>query len=385
MIEAAPAAPAAVAPPTPPPAAPAAADDTAFLSTLTDEQREELSEAEVAEAQFGDKYKGLRARLIAFYKRFQAETTTILAADPEVVLEENDKVKQLVREKPQLTSSDSKKVLREIGAREAETRVKSEMEPKMAELETNQRRIEMAPKFEAFAKGDFTKGIVSLVEQDAQSPMAEAIKTIKTNPEEAAKEFPLETEIFNEESEAQRRRVTQFLLLKNQAARYNPKNPDPDQQYVLNFIENEGRYFAEKGGKSLVQNGRRFLPRSEFIKMLHSNQPEASTCNGWQTKGFWTFTDSNIVDMLAMNAKNNTEWRIKQALEKAEKLGLQRKPRSKNPQGGNGSSTPPKEISPPQSRATPPRGAVRTTAPAAPAATETVDVGGTLYAHLKKA
>ncbi len=373
--------PATAQPPAPAAPIPAATLDDDYIKGLTDEQKEELREAEVAELLEPVKYKDQKKKLVAFYRRFDAETSAILEKEPEAVLEENDQFKALVRTKPQLSPSESKRVNRKIASDETEARVRAEIRPDMEDMKMNQRRIELAPKFEAFANTQFKTGVDELIVADDKSVVKQALDLIKEKGVDSARlEFPLEVAILEEEKSAASRRVEQFLLLKNQAVKYDPANPD--QKFVLEFIDRECKHFAENGGKMLVRDGKKFMPRADFIRMLRENKTESDTLVGWHTNGFWSFSDSDIVDFMAKNAQLSIEHRVKMADEKAKSMGFERRPRAKSPASPNGNGKPPVELTPPRATAAPARGPSNRPAPVVES--EGVDVIGTMYPHLKK-
>lgn len=378
-----------VQPPAPVPTAPDADED--YVKSLTEEQKDELYEAEVAEMLEPVKYKGQKKKLIDFYRRFEKEATDIMAAQPEARLEETPQFQALVKAKPSLDPVVVKKVNRKIGSDQAEKSVESKLSPKMRELEMNQKRLDLTPKFDTFVTDSFRPGITGLITEDAKSPLNEVVKLIaEKGMDEAKKEFKLETKIYTEELDNFSRRVTKFLLLKNEATPYDNANPDPDHTFVLKFIESEGRSMANyesKNGK-LYDKSRRFLPRTEFINMIRSTPAEAQTLDRqvWKTASYCTFTDTDILNFLARNAKEVMENRISLGLKNAEEYGFKRDARVKNPSATNGAHKAPTELAPPRTVLSPARGPSKAPVPST-ANDDPIDVTSNLpeaYNHLKK-
>ena len=348
---------------TPPPAPPAPDADAEYVKTLTDEQKDELYEAEVAEMLEPVKFKGQRAKLVEFYKRFDREVQEITTAEPDTKLEESDKFKTLCKAKPVLDAVIIKKVNREIGSREGERRAETKLSPKIQEMEMTTRRIELAPKFQKFVVEEFKPGVNVIIEKesDPKSPFMEAFAVIKEKGvAEAKKEgYELEAQIYDEETKAAGERAEALLLLKNNAVKYDAKNPvhafligdgTPENQ---GFIEREGRFvqdYEAKNNKRIVDPQRKFLTRMEFVRMLQTNPAEAATLDAraWKTKSFCTFTDTVLLDSLARNAKLVIELRLKQATERAAAAGFERRPRGKNTPAATPPKKPATEINPPR-------------------------------------
>lgn len=359
---------------TPAPVTPPADADADYIATLTADQREELREAEVAERLFPER-KGFKKALVEHFRKFDAQAEALIDADPQRTLDENDaEFVKLKSTRPTLRPHEAKKVQRQIGTDEAKADVDAAVAPKLADIEQNQRRIELTPKIEAWVDGPFIAGVKALVTSDPKSLVADAAKLIAEKGfDEASKQFPLEANVLREEGNFARARAAQFLLLKNQAIKFDPKNEIHTN--VANFIKSECDLFAKNGGKLKVKDGRTFLPRAEFNQMCGSNVAEGATFNPqtWATKSYWTFTDSEIVDFLALNTKNRIEGRVNFELERAKANGFVRRP------GGQSAvpQTQPTELNPPR--------AVTTAAPASAitqqpqAKPEGLDVGTVLY------
>jgi len=378
--------PAAAAPPAPP--APDT-DDAAYIQTLSEEQQDELYEAEVAERLEPVKYKGMKKKLVDFFRRFDKEVPEIQAKEPGVVLEENDQFKVLVKAKPALDHITVKKVNREIGSESGAKKATSALKPQMEEMQGTQRRLELKPKFEAFVKDQFKPGINVLIESDEQSPLAEAFKVIKEKGVDEAKKdgYKLEAAIYDEEIKMAGTRAEKFLLFKNNAFPMDQAKPDPDIVFVMEMVENEGRAVADYEAKHgrIVDKARKFLPRSEFIAMLRTNPAENATLDrvNWKTKSFCTMTDIVILDSLARNAKMSIEKRIKHADETAEAAGYVRQTRNKTSPATTAPKPAPVEISPPRSTPTASVGAGKPTPPA-PEAVPGIDLLAINYPHLKR-
>jgi hypothetical protein len=370
-------------------AAPAPDADAEYIKTLTDEQRDELYEAEVAEMLEPVKFKDQKKNLLAFYRRFDKEVAEITAAEPDTKLEDNEKFKVLIKAKPVLDAHIVKKVNREIGSREGERRAETKLSPKIAEMEISQRRIEMQPKFQKWVVEQFNPGVDILIERDATSPMTEALKVIKEKGVAEAKKdgYKIEAMIYEKEKKDAARRVEKFLLLKNDAVKFDTDNPDPDHIWIFDYIEKEGRLVADYESKNgrLVDKDRKFLPRIDFFAMLQTNPAEAATFDrrAWKTKSFCTFDDTSILDSLAINTKNTIERLVKEAIKQAEEAGFERRPRVKNTPAAKTPPKTPTELNPPRAVPAAANGAGKLP-PTPEPESATIDVIRTNYPHLIK-
>jgi len=362
--------------PQPEPAPIAVDEDQQYSETLTDAQREELREAEIAERLFPER-KGFKKKLLNWYRKFDDDVKELVKQDSSRSLsDDDDEFKAVLKTKPSLKNAEVKKVNRAIGVEEATAEADKKYKPELDEIKMQQKRIELQPKVEKWVNENFVVGLRSMVSSDKNSPIGDALKlAMEKGVEEATKEYPLEASIMSEEGASARARAQQFLLLKNEAVKFDSNNSD--HKYLAGFIDRESKAFAEKGGKMKIKEGRQFLPRAEFSRIVSGNKSELAALDrdNWKSKSYWTFTDGEIVDFLAIDAKNTMERRVKSALETAEKLGFQRK------QGGNTRKTQsePQEVQPPKSQPSPSSGGADRSKTQANDEDEGVSVLATLY------
>jgi hypothetical protein len=379
------------------PAAPAVVSDPAddeYVNGLTDGQRDELKEAEVAEMLEPVKYKGHKAKLLAFYRKFDAEAPAIHAEAGEQPIDDNPKFQTLMRSKPTLDHVVSKKVNREIGAQDGAKKAQQKLDPEMAEIRMNQRRQDYEPKFDKFITDHFMPGVQGMFASDPKSPMGEAMKMIAEKGEaEAVKEFGLETRMWQQERDAMKSRVRKFLLFANGALKYNPDKPDADIDWLTRFVEDEGRKMADYEANQIRLRkptvfAKTFLPRNEFMRMISTNLEERKTYNPatCETAKYVTFTNNDILSFMATKLKMTVESRIKTGLETAEELGFQRAKPAKMTQTATAGSKTPTEVQPPRATPSAARGAAKPPSAPAPNASDPLDVSINLppvYDHLK--
>lgn len=371
-------------PPAPQPP-PVDADD-AYVAGLTNEQKEELREAEKAEAMFPEQYRGRRKQLIAWYRQLDTTAGNLLAEDPNRKLDESDEsFKKFIETKPKVRDSHSKAVQRAIAKDEAVTEVQQRMAPKLKQQEQEHLAITRKPRIDQI-RSQFIEGAREGI-METDSAVATALKAVKADPTVAA-DYALENEIANEEIERAADRVAEYCKFIPQYD-HKGKIVDPGIEFdqsnsmhtdILKFIDEQGDGFAKmntpEAAKMKVKDGKQFMPRRQFLAMPPAEQQK-----------YWTFNHQDVVNIMAVDAKIRAESRIKAVEDYNKKMGYVRQPKKVSTPTPNPIPTPPPEpIAPP--RVTPSRGRVPGTPeiPAnVPPAGDPINVSDTLgYASLPK-
>ena len=236
------------APPAPelPPAPPQPQPD----ATLTEDQREELEEAEVAAKLFPDRYKDYPQQLKRWHTEFETRARALLEKNPNIT-EEDDEYQALLRTKPVVKPADSKKVQRTIGEEAAVRATEKRLAPKINKIEMDSRRAAIMPEVQQFVTNGFQQQIRDVIQADTKSPLAGPLKLfLEKGADAATQEFPMEMNIMREVSAASPARTREFLLLRNEAVEFDPAK-NPIHQQVADFINYEGQEFVNKGGKYL--------------------------------------------------------------------------------------------------------------------------------------
>ena len=344
----------------------------------TAQQREEIEDAMVAERLFPDRYQGHSESLKKWYATFDSRAQSIRDRNPNLS-EEDDEYQALLKTKPTLSQPD----YINVAAKKATDRQMAEIAPTIKRIKMEAKKASILPQVAEFVQNNFRQQISNLVSADPHSSLAEAHRlSMEKGPESAMSEYPLEVGMMREAAAHQMKLAQEFLLLRNGAEEFDSKNATHIQ--IADFINREGALFQEKGGKYLRQGNKTFLPRSEFISMLSRDPSESSSFDAtkWQTQKYWTFTDSSIIDMMAVRTKESAEKNIESVKNNARKYGFEKAPKKEIaiPQ-----TPPPKkvtEIRPPQSRPAASPGAATT--PKSPAFVDNSPVPiSSIVSHLK--
>jgi len=316
------------------------------MTRFNNRQREELEDAMVAERLFPDRYAGHAESLKRWYYNFETRAQALRNENPNIE-EDDDQYVSLLKSKPALSQPD----FINVAAKKATDRQIAELTPTINRLKMESKRASIQPQVADYVRNNFTKQIGNLVSSDANSVLSDAHKfSLEKGSEAAAEEFPLEVGMMREAVGNHMRLAEEFLMLRNGASEFDAANQTHSQ--IADFINREGQSFAERGGKYLRQANRTFIPRSQFISMLSQDRTEGATFDAtkWQTQRYWTFTDSTIIDMMAVRTKESAERSIESVRENAKKYGFEKAPKK---QVGNMQSQPskvPTELRPPQSR-----------------------------------
>jgi hypothetical protein len=304
-----------------PPPAPVIPDDEQYISSLTEEQREELREMEVAESLYPDRHKGLQKKMVAFYKEYDQKVQKLSSEDPDRTFDENDTAFQKVlASKPRIGASESRRVQREIGTREAEERVRKNLAPQIEELSARSLENELRPGIEQMQHDIIRDVGEKLILPDVNSPIADAIKARSTTPDKITKQQKMALTVYDEEAQRAAKYAGEYVYLLRGAKKFNER--DATHIAISSFINEQCNSIANSGPDITVRNGRRFLTRQQFSTMLQSNPSEASTLNNnFETKSYWTATHSQILEMFAWAAKQGAEARVVHARKMAEEFG----------------------------------------------------------------
>lgn len=326
LLEPVPSAPVAQTPPPPP------APD--LDQNLTDDQREEIQEAIVAERLFPGR-KGYAKQVKDWYPEFERKARALQDRKPDIT-EDDEEYQSLLRSKPTLSRQEVKKVQRAIGQDESVREAQKAVAPQLEEVRMTAKRAEIAPQVKEFVKVTYPQAVIKLAEQEGDaSPIVPVIKMMREKGADAAREeYPLEMSVMAEVSGRYAAMTEEFLYLRNGAKALDQNNPT--HLAVSEFIRNEGQAYAKNAGnvdgKNLLidRDGRRFLTREDFNRVVMTDPNERATYdpNNWRTGKFWTFTDTAITDMLAHRTNSEIKNRVSGEQKRIESYGYKRQPKS---------------------------------------------------------
>lgn len=297
--------------PEPPPA-----DETAYVETLTEEQRDELALAEYAERKGK---AGVRTKTLDYFKSLDKWIADNPDASPD-----SEEFAEFVREnKPKWSESERRRMERQMIADEAAEKVRKELEPAVNEQKLKVRKMEVQPVIES-AIEEVERALVSKPPGEGMEAIPDKVVTTlkKDGYEKALEQFPDEAPIVQGALTASKA----WLEISNGVSRFNEANPT--HAWLAQFIAQEGANMKRQPKEKTVRDGKAFLPLHEFLA-LKQTKPE-------ELEKHWTYTDEDVVQLITDKAILSVNQRVS-ALKKA---GWTRQPAKVSGEQGNPAAPP---------------------------------------------
>lgn len=293
-------------PPATPPPAPAPApvnSDEEYIKGLSEAQREELELARYAESKHPE-MKGKANEVLAYFKKVDE-----FALKHPDLTPESDEFKQFVaNNQPKFSNRRALEVsrIKDQAVDEAAQKLRKETDDKLAEIRRKTYELETRPKVEKAVK-EFEEALTSgqyAVPEGVSDIGNEVAKRIKeVGYDKALKEYPVEAPLIKQSMAA----AQEYLNIMNGLATVDFNNPT--HSWLADFVEQQGNFFAQNAKPAQkVVDGRTFLPRAQFSELARTNPKEATR--------HWTFTDAQILEMIAVNglvAAHSEVQRLEQA------------------------------------------------------------------------
>ncbi len=335
----APAAPVVVAPPVVPvPPAPTPSAEEEYIKGLPQDAQEEIQMAKFGETKFPE-LKGKASEVVGYFKKMDAFVTGHPDVKPG-----SDEFKEFIEEnRPKWKSGEKRKIetayITEQTAKAVREEVMRELKP---ELEATKKRVrdqEVAPLINR-AVNEFQDLLVS--EESRPDPTMEMIPTEisklyrEKGAQAVAEEYPLEGRIYSSTVNA----AQEWMNLANGVTTFNPANSM--HKWLLDFVENQGNIWKQNPESG--RDGKAFLPLMQYMDLVARDRNEATK--------YYTFTDPDVLNLLAHNAVINLNSQLKEL----EKSGFKREKKTAV------------QSTPPPAPVVPPAPAPVTPPPAAPVA-----------------
>ena len=281
-------------------------------SGLMEEQKMELELAEYAEQQLPDKYNGMRAKTLKFYKDLDAWFESKRSDDPEFSAENNsEEINDWVdSHKPVISKVDERKLERQLIRDQAMKEFEQKSESKFKELELKTRSIEEAPKI--------TKDVNAFRDAVLSVDDIEAAKLIKDGKADEAKgKYPMQSQIADNVVDHASKIYKDFLDYDRGLTEWS--NNNENHKWLNNFLSEQGKFFYANGGDNTTRNGKSFLPVDEFNSRYHSN-PQATDSR------YWTFDKHDVRELLSLSAQQQIKSSITAMEDQIKEYGYTRAP-----------------------------------------------------------
>jgi hypothetical protein len=187
----------------------------------------------------------------------------------------------------------------------------------LQEVNNRLREVEIRPRI-AKSIDNFVEAVNSILPED----IAASVKSGTLD-----EDLPLEGETVKQYLGLAKHAASEFLNLTGGLTKFDSKNPT--HSWLGSFIHEQGTLFLKNGGKELERDGKKFLPRAEYNGLPADRKDK-----------FWSFTDSDVLDMLAYNAKTTVESAVAREREKYEKVVAAKAKKTGNPPKPVSVSTP---------------------------------------------
>jgi hypothetical protein len=259
-------------------------------------------------AQSIPEFKGLDKQFQQFFKKHREFVDKQLADDPDVEFNQyNEEYQKFLKvNRPNLTAMQINKINRAM----VEDTVSKKYDQKFRELEeTHKKKLEeldVKPKVEQ----ELTK-----FDGELYSVVPETLRKVldEQGEQEARKQFPLEFEISDKVLGNTYALGQELLKVNKRLTPYSPST-NPTHKFLGDFIESQGQLFHQQGGNLRVRDGKQFLPASSYAQAL----------NAGQAHNYWTFKDTDVLEMLKFEAKKQITAGIKKEHDRITSAGYSR-------------------------------------------------------------
>lgn len=261
---------------------------------LTADERDEVELARFIESKDPAK-KGLADKTLKFFEEQKKFLEKRIAEVGEEYDPANDpKFKQfLEKNRPQMTSAERRRaaIQRETESIRAEAleQAKKELMPEIEKTKRKVLEIEEQPKV--------TARVHKYIDEVASTLAPEVHEFYVKNGRDVEKtraEYPLEFAIATETTAGIVRLATDFLNLRHGLVDFDASNNS--HKYMHNFVDTQGRVFAERGGEALIRDGKQFIHPFQFKPGME--------------KTHWTFENDDVLTMLKLQAQMEAKARI---------------------------------------------------------------------------
>lgn len=304
------------APPAPPaPAAPPPPAPDTYESTLSDIQLEELELARYAAKKDPTKYGTWPERLLKFYKQLDAYIQSGAEKDSGRTFDSQDEdYQKFIRtNRPAIPSNEIKKIEYAKIKDEAVEEAKKTNAQEIEDLKRENREMKIRPRIESVIR-EFEGGLNALLKESTVA--GEIMAKVETHGWQAAIDGnPIFGRIVAGLHQQAVNVAAEYAALASGATSLNLKNPS--HNWIVNFINGEGRRFAKHGGDQITKGGKTFLPRDLFFELAEKNAKKA-------TDEHWTWDDRDILSRLATVTRENVDEQITEEAKNLEKAGFTR-------------------------------------------------------------
>lgn len=260
------------------------------MSGLSEDERAEMDTAIFAEQKHPDRYRGHAQKVLDYIKQHKRIVSEIESTgeDPE----DSSKYAAFKKANKPIKSSEWRKLEQERVSYTAAQEAKAEVAKELNELRREIAETKAAPVIER-SLNEFRRVVETILPKDDDPLVATISKNFAGVAVQAA---------------------DQFIRLSNKQIAYDPNNQL--HKGVADFIEDQASQFQKSGDPGLKRGNQTFVSRATF-----------NTMPADQRNKHFTFTDDDVLRILAVNAQQNAEQTIKMERKRLEDAGYTRAPK----------------------------------------------------------
>ena len=277
------------------PQAPAPTPTTSFtplsldLSGLDEDERAEMDTAIFAEQKHPDRYRGHAQKVLDYIKQHK-RVVMELESSGETDIEDSARYKAFQKaNKPGITAAERRKLDQERISYQAAQEAKREMSGELDKLRKEIAETRAAPVIER-SLSEFRQVVDNIMPKEDDPLVAQTTVAFAQTAVQAA---------------------DQFIRLSNRQIQYDPNNQL--HKGVADFIEDQATQFIKSGDANLKRGNQSFVSRATYNTMPVEQRGK-----------HFTFTDDDVLRILAVNAKMNAEQTIARERKRLEDAGYTR-------------------------------------------------------------
>lgn len=267
------------------------------LSSLTAEEKERYELASWA-SKNDEASSGKDKEYLEFFKSHKAYIEERLREDPDLELSDDDQYRNFIRQNK--VDFDTPNILRKKLKHEAKAEALEEMRPEQEKIRQELNRMKNQPKAKEVIKEK--KGLIT---KSIPKEVFDAFKSDK----DWAKNNKLEAGIVDKVLGDAYAMVDAFYNISHDLTAFDDKNPVHAR--LSKWIDDEQSAFVNAG--KTRRNGKIFIRRERVGSLSEADR-----------SNYYTFSDDDLMSILAKRAKSSMEGQIKSTLSDLEKAGFSR-------------------------------------------------------------
>jgi hypothetical protein len=292
----------------------------------SDDEIEQYELAKAAEELDPEKYKGIADATKKFKQSITEYIERNQKEDPTRTFDENDEefMQAVAKLRPkEISKRDIRRVHEDKVAKRAVEMVRGDYDKKIDDLRKENRALKSEPKI-AKALQEFNGSVSNMLEKSENKHVTRFAKEAnELGWKKFEEKYPTIAPLMGEELKRGSLLATEFVKIQEGAKDFDEN--DQTHREIAEFIEEQGKLFAEKGGEQRLRDGKTFMPRGEWTRAirqyeeaLKKKSPDAKAMYDALSKR-WTYTNEDIVALLAFDTTFRVGFHVKSEMDRIKK------------------------------------------------------------------